>query len=86
MISTNPLPQETIESRLLREVHVAINNQVLELREWAIANAVKKFEEDLRAKVGTVAINLANYYSVERMGGNLVITVRLEGLNGSHTV
>lgn len=86
MSSTNPLPQETIESRLLREVHVAINNQVLELREWVIANAVKQFEEDLRAKVGTVAINLANFYSVERRGESLVITVRLEGLDGSRTV
>jgi hypothetical protein len=70
----------------MRDFHADIAKHVTNLKERVITDAVNQFEKDLRAKMGTVALNLANYYSVERMGGNLVITVRLEGLNAARTV
>jgi len=86
MIPVVAVPQGTFEDRLMRDFHADIAKHVTNLKERVITDAVNQFEKDLRAKMGTVALNLANYYSVERMGGNLVITVRLEGLNAARTV
>jgi hypothetical protein len=75
---TYQVPQESIESRILRELHDAIASQVTKLTEAIISDAKQRFEDELRAKLGMAAITLTNYYSVEHQGGNLIITVKIE--------
>ena len=79
MQPTVNVPPESFENRLLREMLSALNKEMTKLTEKIIADATADFEKQVRASIGTVAINLANYYTVERQGGNMVITVRLEG-------
>lgn len=70
---------ESIEGRMLRELHAAITDQFTKITEQIVVDAKKKFENELRAALGTVALNLATYYLVERYGGDLRIIVKLEG-------
>lgn len=74
-----PVSSENLEQRLLRELHAALAHEIQKITETVISDAHATFEKEIRAKLGIAAINLANYYTVERIGGNLVITVRLEG-------
>jgi hypothetical protein len=74
------IPQDSIESRMLRELSALLDDQVKKVTEKIIADAQEKFASEMRGKLVSIAINLANYYSVERSGGNLVITVKIEGL------
>jgi hypothetical protein len=71
------LSAESLEARFLREIHKALDEHISELREKVIANAMQEFERGVREQVGKFAINLAKYYSVERMGDNLQIVVTI---------
>lgn len=77
MISSQ-VPPETIEARIMRDLHEAVIKQVADIRCRVITEASKKFEDELRTLIGSVALNLSTYYSVERIGGNMVITVKIE--------
>lgn len=55
-----------------------IKKQLDEVRDRIIAEAQAKFQEAVRTIVGNVAINLADYYSLQRFGSELVIRVNLE--------
>ena len=76
---SSAMPAESLEARFLREIRQALDEHIQELRAKVIADAMQKFEREVRASVGTFAINLAEYYSVERVGGNLQIIVKIEG-------
>lgn len=72
-------PAENFEQRLMRELLSHFEKEIKGLTEKIITDATQQFQNEVRMAVGKVVINLANYYTVERIGGNLVITVRLEG-------
>lgn len=76
---TTSIPQDSIESRMMRSLLTSLDDQFKKLTEKIVANAKEQFENELRAKLGTVAINLASYYSVERSAGELIIRVQIEG-------
>jgi len=78
MIQPTTSVAESIEARMTRELHKGITERFEQIREQIVADAKQKFENELRAALGNVAINLASYYSVERIGGDLRITVKLE--------
>ena len=63
-----------LESRIA----VAVEGIAAGLREAAIKKAVEDFETALRKQVGVTAISLLEYYSVEHVGPELVIRVRIE--------
>jgi hypothetical protein len=48
------------------------------LREACIQKAVEDFEAALRKQVGITAIQLLDYYSVERTDSEVIIRVRIE--------
>lgn len=69
---------ESFASRLERQLTDAIKACAEFEKEELIKKAVAEFEVKLRKAVGTAAIQLANYYNVERMGTDLVIRVRVD--------
>jgi hypothetical protein len=72
-------PQEDLEQRLLRSIHDALDERVKKIKEQVMADAIVTFTDDMRAAIGTTAIKLSEYYSIERNGVNLVITVNMGG-------
>ena len=65
---------DTIE----KAVHEAISKAAKDVQETVIQQAVKDFEVLLRKQIGEIAITLANYYSIERLGHDLIIRAQLE--------
>lgn len=67
---------------LAAKVKEAIESHAKELAEDEIKRAVADFERHLRELVGKVAIAVGSYYSIQRLGTDLVITVKLGGKDG----
>lgn len=67
-------PVELIEDNI-RE---AIRSLIDDARERIIKEATFQFERELRRAAGSVAINVADYFSIERCGSDLVIKVQVE--------
>jgi hypothetical protein len=63
---------------LAERVHAAIAEGVEELKEQAIRKAVEQFEKDLRMKLGTYALGISDWATIEREGltGNLLIHIK----------
>lgn len=59
-------------------VHKAIQEQVDKAKEEIIQTVMKDFEKKIRETVGKVAITLANYYSVQTLGNELIIRVQIK--------
>jgi len=60
-------------------IMAAIKSEIDRQREKVIEEAVAEFEEKVRKAVGQVVLQLSDYYSVERLGAELVIHVKIEG-------
>jgi hypothetical protein len=73
-----PPPEESMDARIVREIHIALQKRVDEIKAKIVADAVKEFDAQVREAVGMVAIDLATYYSVEMTRGELLVRVRLE--------
>lgn len=61
-----------------KSIQEGIQSLVNEARERTIQVAVKTFADEVRRIVCGSAVNIANYYSIQRMGTDLVITVKME--------
>ena len=73
------IPSTTsIASSLEATIHKAVQDIAKETQELAIKEAVSNYEIQLRKAVGNIAISLVNFYSVERVGNELLIHVKLE--------
>jgi hypothetical protein len=66
------------QESLLPAIRAAIDKVVSNLQEEIISAAVKDFEFDLRKRIAQVAVTVADYYSVQRLGPDLVIHVKLD--------
>jgi hypothetical protein len=64
--------------KMQRDVQEVIRKHIEEAKEEVVKLAVKEFETRIRQIVGATAINIAEYYSVQMAGPNLVITVKLD--------
>lgn len=62
--------QKLIASQLEREIN--------EIADRHIAICMQNIESDVRAKLGRIALNMLEHYSIERFGSNLRIEVRNE--------
>lgn len=70
--------QASLDMKIMNEVHAVLQKRVEEIRERIVTEAVQKFEKEVRAAVGPVAMNLASYYSLEYTpGGHMVLTVKI---------
>ena len=74
MITTKADPSAVF----LQAVNDALAKQVEGAKEQVIKQAVQEFEEKVRTAVGNVAIRVAEYYTVQMLGSQLIITVKLE--------
>jgi len=72
------IQQPTSLSTLEETICKAIESQVDAEKEQIIKTAVAEFEKRIRTIVGQMTIELAQYYSIERLGSDLVIRVRIE--------
>ena len=70
--------QPTATQSLEHAIYTALEDETHKIKETAIKEAVSQFEDALRKSIGLVAIRLLDYYSVERIGSELVIHVKLE--------
>lgn len=73
----------TSEQGLIRAIHLAVHEMAEHEKQKAIEEAVKEFERNLRDTIATVAVKVANYYSIERLGPNLLITVKIDDKKGT---
>jgi len=63
---------------LTKLIHKELEREIKEIIEKKIISAQKEVEEAIKKETDRIALELLNFYSVERMGENLVITVRKE--------
>lgn len=66
------------ESRINGTIEKAISVAVEAEKETIIARAVAEFEKAVRQSVGSVALHVSNHFSIQRMGQDIVITVKME--------
>ena len=67
-----------MQSALLKKIETGIQAYVTEAQEDCIRRAVSDFEIELRRRVGTCAIQVADLYSVERLRNELVIRIQVD--------
>jgi hypothetical protein len=78
ILPTANVPPESLEMRMMREIQKGLQAEFDKVLENIVADAKQQFEKELRAALGSVVCKLSSYYSVERVGGNLMIMVKLE--------
>lgn len=72
------LPETTFDQQIMNSIHNALVARIEKIRADIIKHAEAEFDKAVREAVGTVAINLTSYYSLERLGtGELRITVKV---------
>jgi hypothetical protein len=69
----------SMEDRIL----AAVAQEAADIKEECIQAAVKDFEKKVREVVGKVAINVADFYTVERMGTVLSVRIQTGDTNGT---
>lgn len=63
---------ETMMETITRQLQVELD----EVKERAVKKAVEDFERQLREKMAGYTLNVLSYFSVQRHGSDIVITVR----------
>lgn len=63
------------EDKVIAQIETALKERIAEAKERVIKAALEQLDEEIREAAGKIAINLANYYSVERYGADLRITI-----------
>lgn len=73
------LPENSLDMQIMNSIHHALEVRIEKIRADIIKKAQEGFEAEVRAVVGTVAINLLSHYSLERVNGgtDLRITVKV---------
>ena len=61
-------------------IHNAIEQRAGEIREEIIEAAVADFRYKITNLILNVAIDVSKYYSIQTMGGEVIVTVRMQDL------
>jgi len=72
------ITQSSTADALLSDLKKVLEQRIKDLKERIVKEAVAGFEKELREIVGRVTLDLSSYYSVERLGGDLRITVHIQ--------
>ena len=65
------------EQEFLKVLHEQLNDELIAVAEPFVQEAIKNYERALRRRLGEMVIGMIEQsYSAERMGPNLIITVR----------
>lgn len=67
----------TTNENIHKAVHEAVEQAVKDLQEIAIKKALESYERQLRAHIAETAMNISNFYNIERNQGEVVIKVRI---------
>jgi hypothetical protein len=74
------MAEMTFDQMIIKTLENSLTKRIEEIRAEVVKDAVEEFTRQVREADGNSAINLANFYSVERMGANLLIRVQIEKL------
>lgn len=66
----------TFKEQIADVLNKALGEEVERIKKEICDDAERKFREAVKERVGNVAINLLEYYSMEMNGPHLVITVK----------
>jgi len=66
--------QKSITRAILHEV----NEQIEKAKEEAVAQAAEGFQKRVKEIIRNVALYISNYYSIERIGQDILIRVKFE--------
>jgi hypothetical protein len=69
--------QNNTEEKIRGSIAEILEQEISKVREEVIAAAVAEYEAKVRKAVGNAAVQVSEFYSVHRMGNDLVITVKL---------
>jgi hypothetical protein len=78
-MATGIATRRTVEDRIT----AAMAEEIAAIREECIQDAVKVYEKKLREKIGQAAVNIADFYSVERIGTVLQVRIQTGETNGT---
>jgi hypothetical protein len=66
--------QKSITRAILHEV----KEQIEKAKEEAVVQAAEQFQKRVKEIIGNVAMDISNYYSIERIGQDILIRVKFE--------
>jgi vacuolar-type H+-ATPase subunit H len=66
--------QKSVARAILHEVH----DQIEKVKEEIVSNASEEFRKRVKSIVADVAMNVSDYYSIERAGQDILIRVKFE--------
>jgi hypothetical protein len=78
-MSEEPKVANDVAYVLQRNIQEAIQTRIAEVKEQIVREAVREFEKEVRGLISSVAVNVADYYSIQRLANELVIHVKIEG-------
>jgi hypothetical protein len=64
-----------------RAIEEALKTRIAEVIDEEVADVQSRVERRVRDLVGAVATSVASRYSVERMGDDVLIRVKIEGIS-----
>ena len=70
------LNADNLAREMVPAVHTMLQTRIAEATDIVIKEAVAEFEAKLRRAIAETVMGLSSYYDVERMGSNVVITVK----------
>ena len=66
------------ELSMSRAIAEAVQGEADRITEEEVRKAVAAFEAEVRKRIASLAVNVANFYSVERDGRDLVVRVQID--------
>lgn len=67
----------TFEDTIHRSIYSAIADEIERQREKVIKEAVEEFDRNIRKTIANAVISVSDYYSIQMLGPELVIHVKL---------
>lgn len=71
-----------LKNTISDEIELALAAAIKQYQEEVVQEATHVFEKRVREILARTVLNLSNYYAIDRVGANLLITVKIGGPNG----
>lgn len=75
---TTVTSQLTLAQQLEQAVQKEVKERVDKLREELVKKYTDEFERKVRELIGRVSLSLASHYSIEHVGGEVLIRVKID--------
>lgn len=71
-----------LKNTISDEIELALAAAIRQYQEEVVQEATHIFEKRVREVLANTVLTLSNYYTVDRIGANLLITVKIGDTNG----